>query len=126
MHDLLTIVLGILALSVTVMGGFVKFLYGRISEVEKAQLQINGEIRDEMQRFIGELRQAMNIQASDHRLAQHNLWTELRRIADKNSEEHTRATEKIGQLATRDEMTKALEATENRLMIALRKDVSQR
>lgn len=126
MRDVILVILGILGLAVTVISGFVKFLYSRIGDVEKAQTTINSDLRDEMRNFVGELRQSMAVQVSDHRLAQNNLWTEMRRIADRNSDEHTRVAEKIGQLATRDEVLKAVEASEARLMVALRKEIPQR
>lgn len=133
MTDGVGTILGILGIAVTVLGGFVKFLYGKIVEVETAQQRINTELRDKVTGTGGELRQSMQTQASDHRLAQNNLWTELRRVVDKFSEQHTHILESVSKLPTREEVSKLNEtlsagqlAMEMRVMASLRKEVGNR
>lgn len=126
MNDVWGIVISIIGLAVTILGGVAKFLWTRIGEVQAAQTTINTNVREEIAKIAGELRQSMQTQASDHRLAQGNIWTELRRQADKSSEQHAHAAENMGKLPTREEMMASLAAMEGRIMVSLRKEVPQR
>lgn len=123
---ILGLLLGCLGLAVTIIGGFVKFLYGRTAQTDEKITALGGE-----------LRQAMQTQASDHRLAQANLWTELRRMADTYhmtqttmadamTKNQVAIVEAMGKLPTREEMERATRALEQRIMETLRKEVGNR
>ena len=115
MNDAISAILGFLALVVTILGGVVKFLYGRISEVQAALAKLDGDLREDMQ-----------TQASDHRNAQRDLWQELRTMSKADSEQHAHMLERISELATRDDVRSDLAAMENRLLNTLRKEVPNR
>lgn len=115
MTDVVGTVISALVLVVTIIGGLLKVLWGRLDRVDSDQTILAGEMR-----------QAMQAQASNHRVEQTNLWQELRRIADKNNEQHTHAAEVMGKLPNRDEMTASLAAMEARIMTSLRKEVGNR
>lgn len=148
MTDVWGTIIAATALGVTVLTGFMKFLWNRIDQVdashsahitqlENTQREVTEGIRHELQRICdefraamsaqsGELRQAMQTQASDHRLVQTNLWEELRRHSDRANEYNSRLIEAISKLATREEMNKSVELAEGRLISIMKKEVSER
>lgn len=115
MNDVVAAIIGVLGLAVTILMGLVKFLYGRIKDVEASQIAINSELRQEMQ-----------IQASGHRDAQRDLWTELRSMAKTDNEQHAHMLERISTLATREELKSDLASMESRISTMLRKEVTHR
>lgn len=133
MSDTTDKIIGGMGLAFSLLSGGWFVLWNRIRQVESAQSGINVEVREEMQKLGGELRQSMQTQASDHRLEQNNLRGEFRRFVDKNSEHQVHAAEAIGKLSTRDDMEKMRDtmsanmiAMEGRIMISLRKEVPNR
>lgn len=115
MGDVITATIAILGLAVTVLGGMMKFMFSKIAEVEKAQTEINSELRQDMQ-----------TQASDHRNSQRDLWQELRTMAKADGDQHAHMLERMSVLPTRDEMKNDLAAMENRLLSTLRKEIPHR
>lgn len=126
-----------LTLAVTIVGGFVKFLHGRIVGVEEKADALAGELRQAMQTQASDHRLEQSSQANAHRNVQDELWKELRRIADLGHIAHTAMAEAMtknqitlveamGKLATREETERAQHAMETRIMDTLRKEVGNR
>lgn len=115
MSDVITATLMILGLVVTVLGGMMKFMFSRIVEIKTAQMEINSDLRQDMQN-----------QDSDHRKSQRDLWQELRTMAKADGDQHAHMLERLGNLATRDEVKADLAAMELRITNMLRKEVQQR
>lgn len=122
----LGLVLGALTLAVGVVGGCIKFLWNRTTEIDGRVTAVNGELRN-----------AMTVQMGDHRLETSNLWAEVRRMNDVGhvehiamidamGKQHAALLEMISKLATREEMERTTHAMETRIMDTLRKEVPQR
>lgn len=115
MNDVVGVVLTVLGLSVAIMSGFLKFLTGRMSEIETKHEDVEGSLRQEMQKY-----------ASEHNLAQRELWQELRQATRDNNLQHSAMAASIAALVKRDELDRGLAAMEERLTAMLRKDVASR
>ena len=107
--DIHSIILGVLTIAVTVLGGVFRYMLGEIRKV-----------RDDMKEEIRLVNAQLNEKAGEHRQGQQQLWIELRQFEQRSADYRTAMQEKMSALPTREEMRQDLLAMEGRIQAMIR------
>jgi hypothetical protein len=109
------VIMGLLALAITVLGGILKFTNGRISDLEKTYIAERGSFRSEMQTLI-----------SAQNLTIREIAGDVRQLTRDSNDQHDKMAERLSHMATRDDVRQDIAASEARIMVMLRKPVGDR